>query len=319
MSHFTVFDGHCDTAFAIWETGQSLQRNSGHVDLERALGQGKYAQIFAFCTYGGEAYTRNGRLVPPEALLREPYAYFCRQTQGSDLVQRCSTPEQAAQAMEAGKAAAFVSLEGAEGIGCDPGRLEELAAEGFCMAGLTWNGENALAGSHLRGGGLTAKGKAFVRRAQQLGIAVDVSHCSDRAFWDICEIAEAPIVASHSNSRTRCPNSRNLTDEMFRAICDLGGTAGINLYADFLGQRDVTLDTVYAHIDHFMELGGENHVALGGDLDGCDKLPQGFQSVGDYHALAELLMQHGYGEKTVQGLFCDNLMEVLGQCVKKKR
>ena len=129
---------------------------------------------------------------------------------------------------------------------------------------LTWNFQNALAGSCVTGEGLSGQGREFVREAQRLGILLDVSHLSDRAFWDLCEISEKPVVASHSNSRAVCANRRNLTDEQFLALCRLGGTAGINLYGAFLTDGAPTLDDVYRHVDRFLSLGGEGHEAGGG-------------------------------------------------------
>ena len=136
--------------------------------------------------------------------------------------------------MAEGKTAAFLAIEGAEAIGCDPGRLDEAYEQGVRMVSLVWNVENPLTGSCVTGSGLTQKGKEFFRRAQRLGMLVDVSHLSERGFWDMAELAEKPIVASHSDSFAVCPHPRNLTDAQFQAICDLGGTAGLNLYGPFL-------------------------------------------------------------------------------------
>lgn len=102
------------------------------------------------------------------------------------------------------------------------------------MIAPAWNAQNALTGSCMTGGGLTAQGKEFVRRAQKLGMILDVSHISEKAFWDLCDITEKPFVASHSNSRAICKHVRNLTDEQFKALCEAGGTAGLNLYGAFL-------------------------------------------------------------------------------------
>ena len=106
-----------------------------------------------------------------------------------DQVQLCTRGAEYDAAVGAGKCAAFLALEGAEGIACDPGRLEQLREAGVTMVNLTWNADNALAGaSNHDGPGLSAQGREFVRRAQRLGIIIDVSHISDRAFWDIMDI-----------------------------------------------------------------------------------------------------------------------------------
>ena len=183
------------------------------------------------------------------------------------------------------------------------------------MVNLTWNADNALAGASRHDGpGLSAQGKEFVRRAQRLGIIIDVSHISDRAFWDIMDITEKPVVASHSNSRKLCGHSRNLTDDQFKAICDCGGYAGINLYTAFLSEdRTADFETVYTHMDHFLQLGGE-HVALGGDLDGCESLPSGFTGIHDYEKLASFLECKGFSEETIQNIYCNTMKKVVTLC-----
>ena len=211
---------------------------------------------------------------------------------------------------------AALSIEGAEAFDCDPGRLEELAARGVRMIAPVWNAENALAGSCMTGGGLTAQGREFVRRAQRAGIIVDVSHSSERAFWDICEIAEKPIVASHSNAKAVCGHVRNLTDEQFRAICDLGGTAGLNLYAPFLNASGhASMDDVRRHLEHFLERDGDGHLALGGDLDGCDVLPDGMHGLRDYALLETNFENWGFGEQIVRNLFYQSLEKVVKLCI----
>ena len=174
--------------------------------------------------------------------------------------------------------------------------------------------KNALTGSHETGGGLTQQGREYVRQAQQLGMIIDVSHISDEAFWDIMDITDKPVVASHSNSRGVCNVSRNLTDDMFRAICQSGGVAGFNQYPEFIGM-DATLDTACDHILHFLELDPEGrHIALGGDLDGCECLCNGFEGIQSYPIFAQRLLQRGVGEEIVERIFWKNALGVMEQC-----
>ena len=119
-------------------------------------------------------------------------------------------------------------------------------------------------------------------------------------------IAKRPVVASHSNARDLCPHSRNLTDDMFRAIRDSGGVVGMNFYQYFLhGNRDI--DALIEHIEHFLALDGEKTICFGGDLDGCDLIPAGMEGVQDVHKIYEALQQRGYCEELLQNLFWNNL------------
>ena len=308
MSHITWMDGHCDTAAVLFYKRQQLAGRAGPICLEAARTLGGYAQFFAFCTEetGGDE----------PALFAQMYENFQDQLERySDQISLCSTAQAAEAATEAGRVAAFLSLEGAGALHCDPGRLEEVYQMGVRMVSLTWNGANRLAGSHITGEGLTPLGRAFVRRAQHLGMIVDVSHLSERAFWDLCEIAERPVIASHSNARACCAHSRNLTDEQFRALCQLGGTAGLNLYSPFLAeQRCATFSDIARHLDHFLELGGADHIALGGDLDGCNLLPEGFESVADLWKLNDFLQTAGFPRSWLDQMNSKNLMRVVIAC-----
>ena len=313
-----VFDCHCDTAMALLFGGKDLASNDLHISLDRAEKLGGYAQFFGhFTSFGDQPEYRNDpkRMGDSAAeLFAAMSSNFLRQVQQhADRVSLCVTAGEAEASLGAGKTAAFLSIEGAEAVSCDPGRLEEAYRLGVRMVSLTWNFENPLAGSCKTGGGLTAQGREFVRRAQSLGMLVDMSHSSDRAFWDVCDITQGPVIASHSNARALCGHARNLTDDMFREICQTGGFAGINLYADFLGEDRVTLDTVRAHMEHFLNLSGGGHVGLGGDLDGCEDLPEGFGGVDDYAKLYEVLLGAGMPKRTVDDIFYNTVMEVVKQ------
>lgn len=313
MEHFPVFDLHCDTAFELWKRSEGLLANSCHIDLLRASTLMHHHQFFAFCTYGAEG-DKYG-LPAPEPLLEQMLADFMSKvSKFSDRIALCRTAQDLVKANKAQKCAAFLSLEGAEGIGCDEGRLEELKEFGFSTINLTWNSANDLAGSCHTGEGLTAKGKSFVKKAQSMGFVIDVSHLSDKAFWDLVTISQGPIIASHSNCRAVCDHPRNLTDEQIKVICNLDGIVGLNLYAPFLNESGkASFDDVRRHIDHVLDLGGQHHLCLGGDLDGCDVLPEGFFDITSLNDLAKHLIDGGPEETLVLNIFNNNAVRFLLQ------
>lgn len=314
--NFPVFDLHCDTALALLGsdgTGTgSLRRNELHIDLTRAAALPGYAQCFAcFTTPGIEAW--HG--LPAQALFQQELAGIRREVENcGDLIRFAASGGEVERNRNAGKCSAILTIEGPAGFGFDPGRLEDLHRMGFRISTLGWNEDNVLSGSHVTGGGLTDLGRVYVREAQALGILIDVSHLSDQGFWDLMEITQGPILATHSNSRAVHPVSRNLTDDMFRTICRTGGVAGINLYSDFIGEN-ADLNRVCDHIFHFLELDPTgSHIALGGDLDGCDRLPVGFAGIQDYPKLARCLLERGLDETTVHKIFWDNAIGVMNRC-----
>lgn len=310
---FPVFDLHCDTALALLgedlKQTASLKQNNCHIDLDRASTLGGYAQCFACFT------TTAGRWPKPvEVFEREIDTILREMERNSQQIALAYTPEEIVQNQEKGLMSGILTIEGPAGFGFDPELLEDLHRLGFRITTLGWNEKNPLTGSHKTGGGLTDLGKTYVKEAQRLGMVVDVSHISDEGFWDIMEITQAPVIASHSNSRSVCNVSRNLTDDMFLAICKTGGVAGINLCPDFLGVNP-NLDTVCDHIFHFLTLDPTGkHIALGGDLDGIGSLPEGFAGVQDYEKLAERLLERGLSEQQVRDIFWNNAMGVMQRC-----
>ena len=316
-----VFDLHCDTSLSLMgeslkECG-SLKTNSGHLDLDRAGKLERFAQCFAcFTTPMMEQWYH----VSPVAVFERELATVLREVEkNKDLISLAYTPEDIEKNAVKGKMSAILTIEGPAGFGFDPALLEDLYKVGFRITSLGWNEQNVLAGSHVTGGGLTDLGKEYVKEAQRLGMLIDVSHISDEAFWDIMEVTEGPVIATHSNSRFVCDHSRNLTDVMFKAICQTGGVAGFNQYAPFVG-AEPTLDTACDHFIHFMELDPDGtHIALGGDLDGCDTLPAGFDGVQDYPNLAQALINRGLNEEMIRNIFWNNAMGVMKLAVRNHK
>ena len=311
--NFPVFDLHCDSITLLagrdLNGGENIRSNNFHIDLERGSKLGGYAQCFAFWS------TTDMKL--PKGLKVQDM--FWRQVsflqdyidKNSDLVRQARTGDEIRKNLEEGFISAIFTLEGPASIGFEVSKLQKLYDLGFRISTLGWNEKNCLAGSNKTGGGLTKQGRAYVKECQRLGILVDVSHISDEAFWDIMDITEKPIIASHSNSRAVCDVPRNLTDDMFKAICATGGVAGLNMYDAFIGLNS-TIDMACDHVLHFLELDPDGtHIALGGDLDGCSPLPSDFAGVQDYPKLANRLLERGVGEETVRNIFWNNALGVM--------
>lgn len=314
--NYPVFDLHCDTALALlgenFKGNGSLRNNSGHIDLQRAGTLAGYAQCFACFTTTWKDLPSG--LTVTQVFEREMDVILREIDRNKDIIAQAFTAADIEKNRKNGLMSAILTIEGPAGFGFDPALLAELYKVGFRISTLTWNEKNPLAGSHITGGGLTDQGKAYIKEAQRLGMVVDVSHISDEAFWNIMDVTQAPIIATHSNSRSVFDVSRNLTDDMFRAICETGGVAGLNQYTYFLG-KNATLDTACDHIFHFLELDPTGkHIALGGDLDGCETLPKEFTGVQDYPKLVQRLLERGLDEKTVQNIFWSNALGVIEKC-----
>ena len=311
--NFPVFDLHCDSALALlgpkFHATGALRKNEFHIDLERAGILPGYAQCFAVFTSPEEKLP--GRMTIEDLFERELSALLREINANSDLIAQAYSAEDVANNREKGLMSAIFTIEGPAGFGYDPALLSDMHDIGFRITNLGWNESGPLTGSHKTGEGLTDLGREYVKEAQRVGMRVDVSHISDQGFWDIMDITEAPIIATHSNSRQVFDRSRNLTDDMFLAICRTGGVAGINMGADFIGDN-ATLDSVCDHVIHFMELDPSGkHIALGGDLDGVSQLPDGFTGVESYSALAQRLMHRGLTQQQVLDIYWNNAFGVI--------
>ena len=313
MNPISVFDAHCDTISRCWREYEGLDHNSGSLSLERTACFERYCQFFALWTADGyTGYPSGGDSVERayHALLR---CFKAQMARNSHKIVQCRTAQDAEYAHCQGKAAAFLTVEGAELLGCDSARLDQAAADGVVAINLTWNHANALSGSSREEPerGLSPIGRDFVHKMEDLHILVDVSHLSEAGFWDVIKLVRRPIIASHSNAKSVWNHTRNLTNEQITAIIENQGVIGLNFYEDFVGgSRD--LDALRDHLDCFLELGGAANVCLGGDWDGCD-LIEALPSIDKLDRFYEYLLCHGYHETVVRDLFYNNLMRVVSQ------
>lgn len=293
-----LFDAHCDTLTAVYEHGGGLFENSYMVDISRLGEYMPAAQVFAVW---------NGHYKEKASLLWRACAA------NATKVSLCRSVQEVQQANVHGRVAALLSVEGAENLDCD---IEKLRAahknDGVVMINLCWNSDNALCGAAMgSGSGLTPAGREFVRECQSIGVAVDMSHASERTFWETMEIAQKPVVASHSDSKALCGAARNLTDNQFMVLAASGGGAGINLCPEFLNEGGAGIDDVVRHIEHFLALGGEGSVFLGADFDGIDSTPSGISGVQNMEQLYNELLRRNYPEQLVRAIFYDNFLHIL--------
>ncbi|MFB0921400.1 MAG: dipeptidase [Oscillospiraceae bacterium] len=318
-----VFDAHCDTILEAHNHNCGLRDNKLHVDLKRGGCFVPYAQVFAIFTrpwpenidWQNIDYSKDWpaeTLVPRcEELLNYLLSEFDK---NPDILTHCKSTIDAERAAKEGRIAAFIAIEGAELLGCDLKRLETAYGRGIRLVNLCWNFDNALCGA-ANGptkSGLTKRGAEFVKKMQELGMVVDLSHASEYTFWDVAEIARRPIIAGHSNSKSVCNNARNLTDEQFKALVSLKGIAGLNLCQDFLNESGkADIDDIIRHAEHFLSLGGEKAVCLGGDLDGIETTPEGITGIESYGELYNAMLRRNYSEDLVRDIFYNNLFGVL--------
>ena len=305
----SFIDLHSDTASTLCYRKKSLAQNDLHVSLDKASVYRNYAQVFAVYTWSKlsdeEGY---------QAFLKVSDFFFEELKRCESRIGFAADGKILSSLWKEGRSAAFLAVEDARLLAGDPERILALYDRGVRFLTLTWADETCIGGSWNTTAGLTDFGKQTVRDCFRLGIVPDVSHASVSTIDDVIEIAkeyEKPFVATHSNAYAIYPHGRNLIDRHFEAIRDSRGLVGMNMYKEHLTDNSVTpatTETIFAHIEHFMELGGENTVCFGCDFDGAD-FPDALQDVSSIAQIADTLLAHNYSEALVRKIFWENALD----------
>lgn len=354
-----VFDGHIDTPTLMLDKGYAFgerhRASTSHVDLPRMIDSGFDAAFFSIyvnARFGeGEEATQRAKNMIAE--LKRQVALY------PDSIQMATSAEEVRRLARSGTKAALMGLEGGHALAGSPDVLHDLYEAGIRYVTLTHVNTNSWADasqSNPRHGGLNALGRQLVRRMNQLGILVDLSHTADSTFYDALSVSTAPVILSHSSVRALTPSVRNIDDAMLRALAHNGGVVMINFFdamvnrhldADVMAEAERRIrdsgqsmrnlwNVVYAvkrerglpggsiedvldHIDHAVQVAGIDHVALGSDFDGVFDLPAGLEDVTRLPYLTYGLLQRGYAEEDIYKILGGNTLRVLEQAERVAR
>ncbi len=304
---YSVIDAHCDTAYELYKHTADLKTNSLSVSMDMLDRYDSYIQIFAI--WSDPAYAGLQSMEHTERVL----AYFKKQLAKYAVPVILSRADLEKHGRSKGLKA-LIAVEGGEPVGDCLENLELLYHMGVRLLTLTWNGINAIGNGSLSGceKGLTDFGRQIVKRMHQLGMIVDVSHLNEQGFYDVLEIATKPVIASHSNAYALHPHKRNLSDEQFAALRKNRGVVGLSIYPLFLG-GEKNLSTLIAHLEHFLSLGGANHIGIGTDFDGIDCTIPEIRNASELYRLADQLLQMNYSEGLVQNILFENMYRVISE------
>lgn len=343
-----IFDGHNDVLLRLIRKGEadggagSFLRGDGvgHIDLPRAKAGGFAGGLFAVFVppqQPGAGLSEQMQSAEYDVPLPDQLALTAAQSYALDMVslllrivrasegsvRLCRTAAEIDAAVEAGTLATVLHIEGAEPIDRDLKMLDVLYAAGLRSIGLVWSRPNLFGhGVPFRfpstpdtGPGLTDEGKALVKACNAFKIVVDLSHITEKGFWDVAELSRAPLVASHSNAHALTPHARNLTDRQLAAIRDSDGMVGINFATCFLREdgrmhADTPLTDVVRHADYLIEHVGVDRVGLGSDFDG-GVVPQEMGNVAGLPKLLDAFRDAGYDDAILRKLCFENWLGLL--------
>lgn len=308
-----IFDAHSDLPLYIYE-----ERKNGNAVLERSFerffGETIRSRVMAIWT-------------PPEKrVIALRHALEVLNNLHKDVIESPSfelvtSVKDMRNAIKNGKVALWLGLEGGEPIENSLDLLEVFYALGLRVLTLTWSLRNAIGDGVFERtkGGLTNFGIEVLGKAEELGIVVDVSHLNEQGFWDVIETTSFPIIASHSNAYSLCPNPRNLKDDQIKAIAESGGVIGVNAIPSFVDKENPTLDKLVAHIEYIADLAGYEHVGLGFDfvyyLKGwSEKSVKGFENESKIPELLKRLNET-FSKREVEAIAFKNFERVFERVV----
>jgi membrane dipeptidase len=312
MKKYAIIDGHTDVLYALPQQMRKFYQESerGHVDLPR-IKKGNVSVMF-FAIYPGvnQYYILKGARELLE-LVQEPKNELMIIKKASDV----DTAE------KENKIGVIFHIEGVGGFDTEFHILNLLYRLGLRSFGITWSDTNIFgSGSSFMPGapedtrGITGEGKELIHEANKLGVIVDVSHLSDKSFWDVLEVTKKPIIASHSCCRAISPHVRNLTNEMLKALADNGGVMGINFANAFLREdcgreADTPYTKIIDHIDHVVKVVGPDHVGFGSDFDGTG-VPDEVKDVTGFNKLVKELESRKYSEEDINKICHENFQRI---------
>lgn len=299
-----IIDSHCDALLKLWEdeSRSFVNDESIQVNYERMIKGNIHVQCFALFA---EPYLKNDEKFHAimkqvqlfkQHILTQPNVKHIKNW--SDLF-----------TLEENEIGAILTLEGMEAVGNDLDRLTLLFEQGVISVGITWNEANLCADGVLekRGAGLSELGEQVVKMNNDNDVLTDVSHLSERGFWECIEQSDF-IWASHSNAKAIRNHPRNLSDEQIEALIKQKGLIGLAFYPLFLCDRDeATITDIIKHIEHICSLGGKDYICFGSDFDGIRTTVNNFEHAGKYQIFIEELLKH-YSEQDVIGFSHENFL-----------
>lgn len=300
-----LIDAHCDVIYQIWQNDYDINE-SDSLQFDLTKWRNSPVKVQAFAIFVPDEIPSNKQY---DVALRMVELFFEKIIRPNpDIIH--ITSKRDLENLKPNQRGAILTLEGCHPIGSDLNKLKRLIDYGVRIVGLTWNNDNAVADSilspHTRG--VTRFGEEVIRYLNKESIWTDVSHLSVKGFYDVINQADH-VIASHSNAFKVCQHKRNLDDHQIKAIINRNGYIGITFVPSFTkDQSPVQINDLFLHIDHFIKLGGADHIGFGSDFDGIVETIDGLHSVSDYKQLINQLKTR-YDGATLRKLAANNFIK----------
>lgn len=306
MAFYPIADAHCDFLFGMYQKGYDIS----------SLKDGQTIYL-PYMREGGVKLLFFAAWIDRQ--LKTPYlqqcismidAYWRMLKDNSEYL----TPMTKEYTPDSSKIACVLSVEGGEAIEGSLAVLRVLKSLGVSSMTLTWNFNNELSGSAIKGSnkGLTQLGREVLREMADINVAVDVSHLSDPGIDDVLSYADIAPFASHSNARAVYYSPRSIKDEHIKEIARRKGVVGVNFYHEQLTRRqDANISDIVKHIVHIAKVGSLNCCAIGSDFDGMTRYPKDMANCSYFPKLLEALRAEGFSHDELERIAFYNLYEYI--------
>ena len=307
MNNLSLADIHCDTALEMFNLEENFCDNSLSVSSRLAEAFENYVQVTAVWS---DRRLDNEQAYEQFFNVLEHLENSIKDDTSTSIYKGNSTLS---------KNNLILSVEDARILNGDIDRLAKIYAVGVRILTFLWSGETCIGGSFDTNVGLTEFGKTVAQKCTELGVIPDISHASQKSAYDIFDICNGkiPVIASHSDSYSIYAHPRNLSDDQFLQIKSSDGLVGINLCKSHLGVDDSVdpTDMIMRHIEHYLELGGEDTVCFGCDFDGAET-PNGFQNISSLYKIADVMASRNYTNKLINKIFYLNVKNFILRYIK---
>ena len=307
-----IIDTHCDTLALLNKNNFLCGSSNMNLSLPRLIRGDVKLQCFAVCVHpdlNGKCFYEGMKLINE----------YDKLTSNTHMLMPIKSKEDIKELLASDKIGAMLTVEGGDMLEGNKDNFDILFEKGMRMFSPTWNNSNCLCGGiGENSDGLTDFGKEILLRCEEKGVIIDVSHISEKGFWDTAELASKPFIASHSNAKSLCSNKRNLDNKQLEAIKAHSGCVGVNFYPPFLNNSGkASTDDIIRHIEYIASCIGIEYVSIGSDFDGVENdLPKGMEHPGKLQNICESLRKLNYSESDIDLVCHGNMLRIMNNILK---
>lgn len=308
---YKIIDTHCDTASELLDREEKLENNTCMI-------KKSHIDEYDSCVLNFAAFVSKKEPNPMDRALK--ILQKAKNEIRKNDMELVLSSDDLKRVVQEKKHGAILSIEDARALCGKIMPLYFFYNYGVRMITLAWNDDNEVTdgANSKKQTGLTHFGRDVVTEMNRLNMMVDISHISEKGFWDVLDITKKPVVASHSNCYRECPHVRNLKDDQIKALVKTDGMMCVNIYPPFLEKEPekANIKSVIRHIEYALSLGAENNIGLGSDFDGIDITPDGITNLSDYKKLFKEFEKMNYSQELIDKITHQNFINFMKRTEK---